>query len=82
MEFKNLLQKAGYNPMPYFDSSTRDYYCIAVRVPNLGAFFANVIEKCDNNVEVANAFRFMRFVKSDSYSFDTMVYFPTIEYQK
>jgi len=78
MNFQELLQDAGYEPMPYSGRGMYGKYCIAVRTGDIGHLFADVLSATKDNKsiqldEVSDAFRSMR---TDSLGLDTVVYFP------
>jgi hypothetical protein len=82
MNFQEVLEEAGYEPMPYSGRGMYGKYCVGVRTGDIGHLFADILSVTKDNSsvhldEVSDAFRCMR---TDSLGLDVIIYFPTVEY--
>lgn len=82
MNFQEVLEESGYEPMPYSGRGMYGRYCVGVRTGDIGHLFADILSVTKDNSsvhldEVSDAFRCMR---TDSLGLDVIIYFPTIPF--
>jgi hypothetical protein len=77
---KMIIGESGYEVRSYSGSGMYGRFCIAFTCNNVYSAIADFIEYCLNDDELLTLASMVRDIRSDNMGYDTIVYFPSIEW--